>query len=47
VNNYYPQPQANYYYQQSPIYYQPRPYYYRPQPQYDFGGGRYCENRYR
>jgi hypothetical protein len=35
VNNYYPQPQANYYYQQQ---------HYRPQPQYN-NGGQYYDNR--
>jgi hypothetical protein len=44
---YYPVPQANYYYQQPRAYYQPRPQYYPSQPQYNYGGGRYCDNRYR
>ncbi|NOU20190.1 MAG: hypothetical protein HOO93_00110 [Methyloglobulus sp.] len=47
VNNYYPVPQANYYYQQPPAYYQPRPQYYPSRPHYNDGGGRYCENRFR
>ena len=46
VGDYYPQPQANYYYQHQPEYYQPRPQYYPTRPQYNYGGGRFCENRY-
>jgi hypothetical protein len=46
INNYYPAPQASYYYQQPPVYYQPRPQYYPSQSQY-YGGGRYCDNRFR
>jgi hypothetical protein len=45
MNNYYPQPQANYYSQQSPRYYQSQPQYYVPQPQYNNGGG-YYQHRY-
>jgi hypothetical protein len=48
VNNYYPVPQqANYYYQEPRAYSQPMPQYYPSQTQYNYGGGRYCDNRFR
>ena len=47
INNYYPVPQANNYYQQPPAYYQPRPQYFPSRPYYNYGGGRFCENRFR